>query len=323
MKLNQISFLSVFATLLVLTGHSDITLDFKELWVYKWVYSFHMPLFFFVSGFLFAFTNPKEKMEELDSRKFLLKKVKRLLVPYIFISSIIFFIKGIMIPEEQMQNSVSFDFTAYSDMLMFHPIGFMWFLPALFCVFIIFISIKRYIYKPYIVLSGGALLFIISLLDFNCSFFQIASAINYSVYFGLGILYCQNKMIVDENLKKYNIAILVISFILSAMLIPIHTIAALTGIVFSIALSLMLEKYCGHIIVTLSNYTYTIFLLSYFPQMFIRGPIAHKFGEVNQYILSATSFISGFFIPVIIAVFYNKYLKKYKLFNSLGVLIGL
>ncbi len=34
-KLTQVSFLFVFATLLVVIGHADITLDYKELWVYK------------------------------------------------------------------------------------------------------------------------------------------------------------------------------------------------------------------------------------------------------------------------------------------------
>lgn len=62
MKLKQISFLSFFATVLVVIGHSDITLDYKDLWLYKWVYSFHMPLFFFISGFLFAYTNPESKI---------------------------------------------------------------------------------------------------------------------------------------------------------------------------------------------------------------------------------------------------------------------
>ena len=63
-KLTQVSFLFVFATLLVVIGHADITLDYRDLWIYKWVYSFHMPLFFFLSGFLFAYTYPANKMQE-------------------------------------------------------------------------------------------------------------------------------------------------------------------------------------------------------------------------------------------------------------------
>ena len=54
----EIALLTLFAMTLVVAGHSDITLDYKKLWIYKWVYSFHMPLFFFISGFLFCLTNP-------------------------------------------------------------------------------------------------------------------------------------------------------------------------------------------------------------------------------------------------------------------------
>lgn len=48
-KLTQVSFLFVFATLLVVIGHADITLDYKDLWIHKWcihficLYSFWCP----------------------------------------------------------------------------------------------------------------------------------------------------------------------------------------------------------------------------------------------------------------------------------------
>ena len=76
-KLTQVSFLFVFATLLVVIGHADITLDYKDLWIHKWVYSFHMPLFFLVSGFLFAYTHPENKMKGMRFFPFIWKKVKR------------------------------------------------------------------------------------------------------------------------------------------------------------------------------------------------------------------------------------------------------
>ncbi len=42
--------------LLVLIGHADVVDHYRTLWIYKWVYLFHMPLFFCVSGYLFALT---------------------------------------------------------------------------------------------------------------------------------------------------------------------------------------------------------------------------------------------------------------------------
>lgn len=156
MRLKQISFLFVFATVMVVIGHSDITLDYKELWIFKWIYTFHMPLFFFISGFLFAYTNPKEKMDKLMVGPFLLKKTIRLLLPYWFISSVIFVIKSLFIVPEQMQHPLSFDFWTYFHMLFFKPVGFMWFLPCLFVIFVFFIGLSRYVFNKCLQIVGGA-----------------------------------------------------------------------------------------------------------------------------------------------------------------------
>lgn len=154
-KLSQVSFLFVFATALVVIGHSDITLDYKQLWIFKWVYTFHMPLFFLVSGFLFAYTNPPERMRSLNIGKFIMKKVKRLLLPYWFITSVIFFVKSLIISPEQMQHPLAFSFSAYCNSLFFHSIGFMWFLPTLFVIFCIFILLRHWIFSKYLQIGGG------------------------------------------------------------------------------------------------------------------------------------------------------------------------
>lgn len=93
-KNRQIAILTVFAMLLVVIGHSDITVDYKNIWIYKWAYSFHMPLFFFISGFLFALTVPNVKLKNLSYGTFLKKKAIRLLIPFLFINTIIFIIKA-------------------------------------------------------------------------------------------------------------------------------------------------------------------------------------------------------------------------------------
>lgn len=170
-KLNQISFLFVFATLLVVIGHSDITMDFRELWIFKWVYTFHMPLFFLVSGFLFAYTNPREKMLELNKNRFLLKKVKRLLLPYVFIGSVIFVIKALFIKSDQMQHPLIFEWDSYLNMLFFHPVGFMWFLPTLFVIFVIFVSMYYLKWNKYLQTGGGSPLLLIGCYRSGYSFF--------------------------------------------------------------------------------------------------------------------------------------------------------
>lgn len=66
----------------------------NEAWnsiLYKLIYSFHMPLLFFVSGFLFykAFDNSKEYMKRLVG-----KRTARLLVPYITTGTLLYLARG-------------------------------------------------------------------------------------------------------------------------------------------------------------------------------------------------------------------------------------
>lgn len=70
------------ATIMVVIGHCDY--HYTELWLTTWVYSFHMPLFFIISGMLF-------RPEKYDNFKhFLKKKFKGLVVPYLIFSLITF-----------------------------------------------------------------------------------------------------------------------------------------------------------------------------------------------------------------------------------------
>ena len=165
-KLTQVSFLFVFATLLVVIGHADITLDYRDLWIYKWVYSFHMPLFFFLSGFLFAYTYPANKMQGMRFFPFMRKKVKRLLLPFLFINSVIFVIKSRFVPAELMQNPLTFSFSSWVESMLWYPIGFMWFLPTLFMIFVFFSLLRKLIYvNVYLQMGGGNFAVCVKLCD--------------------------------------------------------------------------------------------------------------------------------------------------------------
>ncbi|MBR4544994.1 MAG: acyltransferase family protein [Oscillibacter sp.] len=77
----EIDALKGFTIFLVILGHAIIVfpINLHEnatcLWLYNFIYSFHMPFFFCLSGFLFSFHE--------DYRSYLWKKVKRIAVPYL------------------------------------------------------------------------------------------------------------------------------------------------------------------------------------------------------------------------------------------------
>lgn len=153
---------------------------------------------------------------------------------------------------------------------------------------------------------------------------QISKAVYYLTYFLLGILYCEFKPSVDKFIRGYWLILIPVFVSLSvALIFPSGYLSSICGIIFSTGLALILEKKCPDRLIKLSSLCYAVFLLSYFPQMIVRGPIAHRFPDVNQYIFSTISFVMGMFIPLLIGIIYLKIKNKHKLFKPIGYLIGL
>lgn len=75
-RLTALDSLRGFGILLVVWGHIS-----RSAGLVSWIFSFHMPLFFIISGMLF------HERQFLDSFK---KKVARLLIPYLFFGIVTF-----------------------------------------------------------------------------------------------------------------------------------------------------------------------------------------------------------------------------------------
>lgn len=377
---SQIMWINALAILLVVVGHADMTPAYDALWIKRWIYSFHMPLFVFVSGFLFCYTNPQIK--EVSIGRFLLKKVRRLLLPFIVINSIIFLIKTFFSSDDYVQHPVVLTWDSYVDSTFFHPIGFMWFLPALFMIFVFYIVIAKQIgfekkrpislvkkaerveniqgnnlfvsnslidkeasasssflvrhyldginranfpniYRTLLWLGSGFVCWGISQCFPHILFMQISSALWYSVYFVLGVVYAMHKKWVDSLLTKYRWICLIVFGGLSFALVLPSLLAAWVGILFVLSLSLWVQAANWHQFMLISNYSFTIYLLSYFPQMLIRGPIYHHFEGINEYVFSVFSILMGVLVPISIGMIYVRIKSKNQITNFLGNIIGL
>ena len=80
---HRIDFLRGVAIFLVLWGHviqygTPGSLDFSDNWMYKIIYSFHMPLFTLISGYLFSYS-----CSHMELGRLLVRKVQSLLQPII------------------------------------------------------------------------------------------------------------------------------------------------------------------------------------------------------------------------------------------------
>lgn len=114
---NLIDTIKAFAIILVVLGHSiqyNMPQNFDSSYLFRLIYSFHMPLFMFLSGYVSLYSSK-------PSLKTIAKKAKALLLPYlswIFINYSIF------------HNDMSF--YEYQKMVVNFPDNALWFLYILF-----------------------------------------------------------------------------------------------------------------------------------------------------------------------------------------------
>ena len=84
LRLREIDMLYALGTLLVILGHSHPNdwSTFPGKWI-EFIYTFHMPLFFLIAGYLFAYS---DSMSRLGYFKWLKEKALRLLTPYVVLT---------------------------------------------------------------------------------------------------------------------------------------------------------------------------------------------------------------------------------------------
>lgn len=113
------------AILLVVLGHC-----YNENYIRTWIYSFHMPLFFIMSGMLINYKNETE----INFSNFIIKKLKSNLVPYLFFSLLIL-ISEAFIKQNLIENLV--------DIFLGVGLWALWFIPCLFLAEIFFLIISK------------------------------------------------------------------------------------------------------------------------------------------------------------------------------------
>lgn len=198
-RLSQIGNIRTLAIFLVVLGHSIIlyssswnlyetsqNVPFLD-WLKRLVDIPQMLLFFSLSGYLFVFTHSK-KRGFIDLLK---NKARRLLIPYIGIG--LCFLLPIRVaigfPSYQGMGFGAF----FLKLLTASDVGHLWFLPALFCVFLLSEIILTIVEKipvlqkaPAIVLCIIAALLYLEGYRFGFGYPPLLSAFNYLLWFSIG-----------------------------------------------------------------------------------------------------------------------------------------
>lgn len=141
--------------ILVILGHSDLPRIVIDM-----LYSFHMPLFFVISGYLY-------KNEDLKIVECIKKKSKSLIYPYIAFNMLYLLLDVLKasadyIPAVLIKKIIAIVYGNYIWENNYEYIGTLWFLLALFCTEIIY-AFVRCLYKKYdvhewimVLLIGGS-----------------------------------------------------------------------------------------------------------------------------------------------------------------------
>lgn len=254
------------------------------------IHCFSMPLFFFISGLL-SNTN-----QEIDLSKFYKGKVKRLLIPYLFINLVDF------IPRKLFPNLVNSKFGGIIEIL-FYGTKITWFVYTLFIVLIIFPFLDKYILKKdKYYLFGIFLIVINSFKTFETvEIFSINTVINYLPYFYLGYKvkpFYREKIINGKGTQKsifITVSIIFLFFAYKYFYINYFNsfIFAVFGILFMLNISLRIKESSGlyKILKFLGINSLTFYLIEGFITVVYRVILLRIIPIEKSYLLVSVFFI--------------------------------
>lgn len=195
-RFSNISFLQFIGPILVILGHSANGIPIPDVYhVFSkvWIYLFHMPLFFFISGYLFSY---RGALNNKSYPGFLNDKFQRLLIPYL-IWNLSFIFPKILV-SNFIVDEVSFD-PSYLFKLIINPRamiwGHTWFLAALFLLFVLapvfhlLLNIRRQRMLTWTLVTVG--LTILSLFPIESSVLALSDLSKNTLFFWIGMMFGQ------------------------------------------------------------------------------------------------------------------------------------
>lgn len=316
--------LSVWGILLVVLGHSGFEepiIQERLSGLHSWIYSFHMPLFFLISGFLFSLTNPN--LKKACSGKFVWKKTKRLIIPYIMLGTVIYGIKYLFAGLSHADR----DFSVVHFFKMFiipsaeySTIGHLWYLFTLYIIFLIVLGLVAIR-----LLSANrqkliCLIIGLWLLDYflpTIRLFNLSSVLYYAPFFIIGILLQRDftKMEVAFNASGggykctiYFALTIVFIFVPFSGLYVSKIIRAVIGILMSMSFCELIIRHFSkleNMMIGLSSKTYTIYLLSWFGHYIMKYALVNVLHQ-HYLIVVVGMFVGGLLFPLLICWFVDR-----------------
>lgn len=236
------------AILIVVLGHAiqSSLLEGESSFIWsRLILNFQMPLLFCISGYSAGFSFPSN-----DTKKFIVKKIKRLLIPYVAWESLHYMVVCIVTSDYNMFEGISFIKEFF--------ISDFWFLRVLFIYYVVLwiynilfslVHIKNKMVQSLLLLSGCAIVWLLT----KIKLINGSLSVWYYVWFIIGLLFFIYKSYINSlihNTKKVScvgsifITLLVIFAIaknVSTRIITVLLVAQISMVVYA-SVGVMPEK---------------------------------------------------------------------------------
>ena len=307
-RIHWIDYAKGIGIFLVVIGHvcrgltdSSILNPLPAKLIDQWLYAFHMPLFFFLSGLLILGSASK------PLKDFVLDKIQTIAYPY-FVWSII---QSVLIATMSRYTNSSTSLTNLWR-IIYEPVFIFWFLYILFVIMMLYRVAHKLGASPVHFLGFSIFLYCLHLLGISSISWTVPDLVcSYTIYFALGAIIASSNLL--PRLSKVNAPLLVSVAINGFLLIAASVwlklvenqslvpLIAIIGISAVIALAILLERFkFGNFVKLWGLLSLQIYVVHTIVASLMRIVLQKLFGTTEPFIYIFLGTIAGIYVPIAI-----------------------
>lgn len=334
-RLPFITILYGIATILVILGHSHplhgAAPKLLREDVRGFLYVFHMPLFFMISGILSRYTAGNR-----DVMKWWKRKAKKLLIPYVFLTLLAWLPKFLL--AGYVNDNMEWSFYNICRVLLApreNIWGHFWFIPtflilnllcALFQKGLGILKAERRVFRTYVLKWGGVVgALCLTLFPLKITWFGIEDICVFWFYMLLGSCVCEYAVEKDKY-DFVSLPVMIIAFALAVWLYRFsgsafsRTLSCLLMLYFTLSLSVAITRLSKSRAASFLDYVgrhaFTIFVYSW-PMQAVAEMVLTIVLKVRWFVTYPVMFATGLCGPLFLYEFYSRRMRRNEFFDAL------
>lgn len=243
--------------------------------------------------------------EKWTYSKIIKDKSMRLLLPG-FVFSLVALVLKLAFPGE-MSRQVGLSLQEIFHSYLYpndNPLRELWFIATLFWYFMLAPVWKVVLKHKLIMWASVVLLTFLHFIHPSIEFLCLDRVCSYAIWFYLGLLLSKEELI-DRILSKNTCGTVLVGIVIYAIgTLSNSFITIIGGITISLGLALLLDRYLPKSFFSFRGYTYQIFLMGIFAQMFVK--IMYKHISMPYVVTYILCILMGLYVPVLLSKLIEK-----------------